>query len=223
VCLLRKNTGLASYTEWKDFCSSTCINGQHVQEVEFSESVLTCQCNDGYGYVDIDLANNCSICLPGNYSDGILCKSCPPGTFTNYSGAIECMDCPANHFSNHSGSTFCYGCPGNLTSIAGQRVCKCALYQKLDKLNSVCIDMCDPSAVYLDQGCVCNVNAYISPDSSPLICLDCPSNSYTNQLNATLCMVCNGYLCHPPPYIPSSSTPTYYCYSPVLAVLQQHQ
>ena len=123
------------------------------------------------GYVSPEGSRECTVCLAGTRSDGILCHACVPGKFSDRKASTECVACPAGQYNENVGSTTpddCVLCQAGKYSIA---------------IGADDEDTCVPCppGTYADEN---------QRRDSNKTCMPCPIGRYSYALASTGCSGC---------------------------------
>ncbi|ELP85065.1 protein serine/threonine kinase, putative [Entamoeba invadens IP1] len=164
-------------------CSS-CLKGYYSKEKSekcemCSETCLTCSKTSG----------NCLNCEPGNFINGSVCRTCPPGTFSDGTDS-KCLPCPKGTFSSKEKSSSCIQCRlGTFSDQAGSSTCKkCIGCLNCDNQNGECKN-CEYGFFVHNNCCEQCVPGTYSITNS-LFCAECPSGSYQTRGGSTICDYC---------------------------------
>ena len=124
-------------------------------------------CNYG-GFI---LHNGICKCPPSTYSNGTVCISCAPGSYSNVIGLIgSCSLCPIGKYSYSGASTCVFCAPGSYSNVQGTSNCTL---------------------------CPKNTFSSITGSTSVSTCLSCNLTMYSNNIGAPSASTCAP--CHPIP------------------------
>lgn len=136
-------------------------------------------------------------CLPGSFRDGLVCKVCPPGSFSGTVNQIkcelcrrgtfrategarsgrQCISCLPGTFADSLGSTECLPCPAGTDSLSGAQVCAfCEAGSALNSFSATGCSRCGPG-LFSDK-----------PGSK--FCTRCPNGTFSRRKGATSCSKC---------------------------------
>lgn len=134
-------------------------------------------------------------CNPGFFGDGVVCESCPPGSFQDGFGQPSCLLCPPGRFQDGAGQTECQVCPvGTAQPLVGQSSCAlCSAGEFQDQTGQTTCKLCPPGSFQAGEGALqCNlcVAGTFQDSAGQAECIFCDPGTFQFLQGQTSCLLC---------------------------------
>ncbi len=175
----------------KWFCNECPKCGEKERCSDGPEGNGMCVCLDGFRRDGA--TGECSQCPAGQLGDGLVCRSCPAGTFSATAGSAECEPCPPGSAAGEE-STVCRECEPGMFARSQSEICTACHPGTIPNADRSGCAHCPAGTYAAEEGsheCVtCPVGTF-QGGTAAVQCEPCPAGHFGADAGASVCQACS--------------------------------